>query len=188
MDFLRIKVQDWVEQGFVALIPTTPRCVNPFSVVSKLDQESGILKKRPVIDLSRCINKLTRSHPFTMDTLANCESSVMIADYQIIFDLENMYFHFQLHNTAKKFFTFTIPTGSGSFQYYQFNVMCYGYSLAAYVATRVITSIKAFLHKLGIRLSIYIHDGRVLAQTADECRFKAKLVIHVFQLCGFNIQ
>ena len=117
-----------------------------------------------------------------MDTLSNCELLVMIADYQIIFDLENMYFHFHLHNTAKKCFTFAIPTVSGTFQFNQFNVMCYDYSLAAYVATRVITSIKAFLHKLGIILSMYIDDRRVLAQTADECKFKAKLVIHVFQL------
>ena len=49
MDFLRIKVQDWVEQGFANLIPTTPRFVNPLSVVSKLDQESGILKKRVIL-------------------------------------------------------------------------------------------------------------------------------------------
>lgn len=188
MDFLREKVKEWNDAGFVSQTPVKPDILNPMSVVVKEDYVAGTTKKRPVIDLSRCINKVLNHRPFTMDTLSNCESSVIPNDYQIIFDLENMYFHFRLHKDHKQFFAFSIVNEYGENVYYTFNVMCYGYALAGYIVTRVINPIKSFLHKIGIRLSMYIDDGRILAQSDIECRFKAQFVLHIFQLCGFNIQ
>ena len=35
---------------------------------------------------------------------------------------------------------------------------------------------------------MYLDDGRVLAANTLECEVKAKFVLHIFQLCGFNIQ
>ena len=99
-----------------------------------------------------------------------------------------MYFHFKLAEEHQHYFSFSLPDKDGKPLYFKFLVMCYGYSLAAYIVTRVIVPIKAFLHKLGIRFSIYIDDGRVLAQTRVECEYKAKFALHIFQLCGFNIQ
>ena len=47
----------------------------------------------------------------------------------------------------------------------------------------------AFCHSLGIRLSIYLDDGRVLAASKWECEFKMKLVLDIFQrAAGWNIQ
>ena len=106
-----------------------------------------------------------------------------INDFQLVFDLENMYFHFKLHPDHRKYFSFALLDSQGILHHYQFNVMCYGYSLAGYIVTRVIVPIKAFLHKLGIRISIYIDDGRILAQTFAECSYKAKFTLLVFQLC-----
>ena len=188
MDFLMEKVTEWEKSGFVSQTLVKPAFVNPMSVVVKEDYVAGTTKKRPVIDLSRCINKLLTTRPFSMDTLSNCEPLVLPNDYQTIFDLENMYFHFRLHKDHKKFFSFSLSNALGEKTYYTFNVMCYGYSLASYIATRVINPIKSFLHKLGIRLSMYIDDGRILAQSELECRHKAHLALHIFQLCGFNIQ
>ena len=188
MEFLRKKVKEWNDEGFVSQTLVKPDIVNPMSVVVKEDFVSGTTKKRPVIDLSRCVNKRLTARPFTMDTLSNCESSVLPNDYQIIFDLENMYFHFRLHEDHKQFFAFSIANEQGENVYYTFNVMCYGYALAGYIVTRVINPIKSFLHRLGIRLSMYIDDGRILAQSEIECKFKAQFVLHIFQLCGFNIQ
>ena len=99
-----------------------------------------------------------------------------------------MYFHFKLNEDHKKFFVFSIKNNNDEDVFFQFNVMCYGYSLAGYIVTRMIVPIKAFLHKPGIRMSIYIDDGRILAQTKAECYFKAQFVLHVFQLAGYSIQ
>ena len=188
MSFLQEKIAEWVRAGFVSELSNKPKFVNPLSVVVKTDHASETVKKRPVIDLSRCVNKLLQTHHFTMDTLTNCESSVCSQDFQLVFDLENMYFHFKLHPDHRKYFAFALPDSQDILRYYQFNVMCYGYSLAGYIVTRVIAPIKAFLHRLGIRISIYIDDGRVLAKTFAECLYKTKFTLLVFQLCGFNIQ
>ena len=188
MEFLRSKVQSWIDDGFVQLIDTKPLYVNPMSVVVKQDLLSNKIKKRPVIDMSRCINKKLVKKPFTMDNLTVCEPSIRKEDFQVIFDLENMYFHFKLAPEHRHYFSFSLPDQNGGNLFYEFKVMCYGYSLAAYIVTRVIVPIKAFLHKLGIRFHIYIDDGRILGQSKSECYFKAKFAIHIFQLCGFNIQ
>ena len=188
MDFLREKILEWEKAGFVSRLARKPDIVNPMSLITKIDYASGVTKKRPVIDLSRCINKLLHTRSFSMDTLSNCESLILKNDHQVIFDLENMYFHFKLNEDHKKFFAFSIKNNNDEDVFFQFNVMCYGYSLAGYIVTRMIVPIKAFLHKLGIRMSIYIDDGRILAQTKAECYFKAQFVLHVFQLAGYSIQ
>lgn len=120
MDFLRKKVKEWNDEGFVSQTLVKPDIVNPMSVVVKEDFVSGTTKKRPVIDLSCCVNKRLTARPFTMDTLSNCESSVLPNDYQIIFDLENMYFHFRLHEDHKQFFAFSIVNEQGENVYYTF--------------------------------------------------------------------
>lgn len=188
LDFLREKTEAWIKDGFVQQVDIKPLYINPMSVVVKLDLNSNSVKKRPVIDMSRCINKKLYKRPFSMDTLSSIEPSLQRNDYQVIFDLENMYFHFKLAEEHQHYFSFSLPDKDGKPLYFKFLVMCYGYSLAAYIVTRVIVPIKAFLHKLGIRFSIYIDDGRVLAQTRVECEYKAKFALHIFQLCGFNIQ
>ena len=53
-----------------------------------------------------------------MDTLNNCESSVVPGDFQIVFDLENMYFHFRLHESEKKNFAFALPDVHGTTEFF----------------------------------------------------------------------
>ena len=47
---------------------------------------------------------------------------------------------------------------------------------------------KGFLHALGIKLSIYIDDGRVAAASPEETTAKTSLTLLVLQLAGLNIQ
>ena len=188
MSFLRDKVDSWISEGFVQRVSLKPQYVNPMSVVVKTDLLSNTVKKRPVIDMSRCINNKLRKTPFKMDHLSVIEPSLQKNDFQVVFDLENMYFHFKLAPEHRHYFSFSLPDENGELMYFEFLVMCYGYALAAYIVTRVIVPIKAFLHRLGIRFSIFIDDGRILAQSKSDCEFKAKFALHMFQLCGFNIQ
>ena len=51
------------------------------------------------------------------------------------FDLENMYFHVKLHPRSVKYFGLALVDEQGIKQYYQFLVMCYGYSGAVDVVT-----------------------------------------------------
>ena len=178
MEFLRNKVQSWIDNGFVQLKDTKPLYVNPMSVVVKQDLLSNKIKKHPVIEMSHCINKKLVKKSFNMDNFIS-EPSIRKEDFQIIFDLENMYFHFKLAPEHRPYFSFSLPDQNDGHSFYEFKVMCYGYSLTAYIVTRVIVPIK---HKLGIRFHIYIDDGRILGQSKSECHFKVKFAVHIFQL------
>jgi len=56
------------------------------------------------------------------------------------------------------------------------------------VVTRLLRPVKAYLHSLGIKLSIYVDDGRVSASTAEQTWKQFQFVLTVIQLCGWNIQ
>ena len=109
-------------------------------------------------------------------------------DFITSFDLENMYFHVKLHPDSVKYFGFCVPDIQGNPVYYQFLVMCYGYKRAVEVVTRLTKPLKAWIHDQGIRASLYLDDNLTMGQGYYECKFKFKLVLHVFQLAGWKIQ
>jgi hypothetical protein len=104
------------------------------------------------------------------------------------FDLKNMFFHVKLHPSVRKFFGFAVPDEKGDLTYYQFKVMVYGLKSAVHVVTRLILTLKAFIHQLNIRFSIYVDDGRCLGKQLQETQWKQWLVLNIFQLAGWSIQ
>jgi hypothetical protein len=44
------------------------------------------------------------------------------------------------------------------------------------------------LHQLGIKISIFVDDGRVSAKSEQQCWEQFQFVLTVLQLCGWNIQ
>ena len=103
------------------------------------------------------------SHAKLDDSVA--QELISKGGYMAYFDLANQFFHVHLHEADKKFFRFEIPGEDGSPEYYQFAVMAYGYSPAVEVVTRLLRPVKAYLHSLVMKLSIYV--GRVSASRAD---------------------
>jgi hypothetical protein len=53
MEVVREKVGEWASKGFVQRISEPAWCNNPLSVAAKVDHETGKLKFRPCIDVSR---------------------------------------------------------------------------------------------------------------------------------------
>ncbi len=104
------------------------------------------------------------------------------------FDLANQFFHVRLHQADKKFFSFELPGKGGVPEFYQFKVMACGYSPAVEVVSRLLRPVKAYLHQLGIKLSIYVDDGRVPASTDGKSWQQFQYALTVLQLCGWNIQ
>ena len=158
------------------------------TVAEKIEPDTKNIKFRPCIDMSRCLNKLVYKPKVTLDSLSVCEKILMENDYQTVFDLENMYFHIRLHQDSKKFFGFSLPAEGGGKEYFVFNIMCYGFAPAVTTVTCLVTPIKSYLHRLGIRFNIYVDDGRVIAQSKVECYYKSILATTCFQMAGFNIQ
>ncbi len=188
MKVLQDKVQEWRQEGYVERLSEPAWCCNPMSVAVKFDPVKEETKLRPCIDLSRHVNKCTRVSHAKLDDLSVAQELISKDDYMASFDLANQFFHVRLHEADKKFFGFEIPGVDGRPEFYQFTVMVYGYSPAVEVVTRLLRPVKAYLHSLGIKLSIYVDDGLVSASTAEQTWKQFQFVLTVIQLCGWNIQ
>jgi hypothetical protein len=158
------------------------------SVAAKYDPVNDETKLRPVIDLSRHVNKCVKDSHVKLDDLSLAEELIAKGDYMASFNLANQFFHVRLNPADRKFFGFALPSGEGTSDYFQFTVMAYGYSPAVEVVTRLLKPVKAYLHQLGIKLSIFVDDGRVSAAGKQETWEKFQFVLTTLQLCGWNIQ
>ena len=188
MPVLQEKVAEWHAGGHVEKLTEAAWSTNPMSVAVKYDPVKGETKLRPVIDLSRHVNKCVKVSHVKLDDLTVAEELISPGDYMASFDLANQFFHVRLRKVDRKFFGFALPDKDGGQDFYQFKVMCYGYSPAVEVVTRLLKPLKAYLHVLGIKLSIFVDDGRVSAVGREETWEKFQFVLTVLQLAGWNIQ
>ncbi len=65
--------------------------------------------------------------------------------------------------------------------------MAYGCKPAVTIVTRLLRPIKAFLHRFGIKFTIYINDGRISAATPSLCSDYMNFTLQVLQLAGWKI-
>ena len=66
--FTREKISQWIQEGVVHEVGECPKGVSPLTVVSKLDNTTGEVKKRLCLDLSRSINPMLSDLSTRMDT------------------------------------------------------------------------------------------------------------------------
>jgi len=145
-------------------------------------------KYRPCIDLSRHVNHLIADSSVKLDDLSTAQELIEPNDFMTSLDLENQYFQIRLHPDMYQYMGFSVPDSDGSPVFYVFKVMAYGCKPAVSVVTRLLRPIKAFLHSLGIKFTIYIDDGRISAATADQCSQHMTFALHVLRLAGWRIQ
>ena len=188
LDVVRGKVQEWLRDGYVEKLDGPAHCVNPLSVVLKYDPVSDVSKYRVVLDLSRHVNGCIVNRSSKLEDLSVTEAAVEPGEFLTAFDLKNQFFHVRLHESQKKFFGFAVPDEKGVMQFYQFQILVYGSKPAVAVVTDLLKPVKAYLHRQGVKLSIYVDDGRVGAGSEPEARAKTSLVLSVMQLAGWNIQ
>jgi len=188
MDSLRATVAAWEEGGYIQRVHSPPLCCNPMSVAVQYNAVLDTTKYRPCIDLSRHVNRCIAKSSVKLDDLTVAQELISPNDFMTSLDLENQYFQIRLNPEMSKYIGFMIPDQDGSPCYYIFKVMAYGCKPAVTVVTRLLRPIKAFLHSLGIKFTVYIDDGRVSAATADLCSSHMQFVLHILQLAGWRIQ
>ena len=147
-----------------------------------------MVKKRIFIYMSRHVNKCLKEQHIKLDEVSAVEALEMEGDLAGVFDLENQFFHVQLHPEAKKYFSFAVEKEDGEMQYYQYKVMGYGFAPAVSAVTRLIKPVMVYLHKLDIRGSIYVDDGKCRDQSKEGAEVAMELMLQVIQLAGWNIQ
>jgi hypothetical protein len=107
-------------------------------VAEKLDTQSGTLKKRVVLDLSRHMNKHVKKWNVQMEDLRATEGMREEGDWMAVFDLENQFFHVKLRPDAYGYFGFCVPDEDGTNKFYCFSVMVYGFASAVATVTRLV--------------------------------------------------
>jgi hypothetical protein len=66
-DTIDEKLKGWLQGGYVVEVSDKPFCCNPLSVVVKTDPDSGQVKKRLVLDMSRHVNDRLAPHSLRLD-------------------------------------------------------------------------------------------------------------------------
>jgi hypothetical protein len=89
---LREKVDEWHKEGHVEKLDGPAWCTNPMSVAVKYDPVKDEVKLRPVIDLSRHVNKCSKVSHVKLDDLSLAEELIDKNDYMASFDLANQFF------------------------------------------------------------------------------------------------
>ena len=163
---LRDTVATWEKAGFVERLSEPAFCCNPMTVAVQYNLAANSVKYRPCIDLSRHVNLHIADMGVKLDDLYVCEGLIAPGDFMTALDLENMYLHIRLRPDMKRFLGFAVPQEDGSTEFFQFRVMPFGVKPAVAVVTRLLKPVKAYFHRLGIKFSIYIDDGRVSAESS----------------------
>lgn len=123
-----------------------------------------------------------------LDDLPIAQELISPGDFMTCLDLENQFFKIRLHPDMRRYLGFQVPDENGDPIFFQFTVMAYGYRPAVAIVTRLIKHIKAYLHRLGIKYSMYIDDGRNSAATFIIRVEQSELSRLVLQLAGWRIQ
>ena len=189
MPFLWSKFIEWENQGFVLRVKERPHCVNPLTVGRQNILQSGTVKLRPCLDVSRLLNKLMPDEKVKLSDLTEAEKLVDKNDYLMSLDLENQYFHVQIQEKQWKYLGCQVQNPETEEKhFFLFKVMIYGLKNAVRVVTRLTKPIVAKLHQENCKFSIYIDDGRTVGKTAEETMKNNQKAINLFHSAGWNIQ
>ena len=179
MPQLRKTVSEWETAGFIEHLQSPAFCCNPMTVAVQHNLVTDVIKYRPCIELSRHVNRFIKDFLVKLDDLTVVEVLVSSGDFMTAFDLENQFFLVRLNPAMSDFLGFMVPDPSGTPVYYRFLVMPYGCKPAVSIVTRLLKPLKSYFHRLGIRFSVYVDDGRIYASTAIACDLHMTFVLDI---------
>jgi hypothetical protein len=145
------------------------------------------VKRRLCWDGSRFLNALLKVNKVKLAHLQAALEITREGDFQYKYDLANAYFHIKIRPDHRKYLGAKFQTKVGKQQYFIFNFMPFGLSAAVYVITKLMKPLQAFFNQSGIRHTIYIDDGRVVANTLEKARADYTLVRQVLTASGWRI-
>jgi hypothetical protein len=83
-------------------------------------------------------------------------------EWMAVFDLEAAYHNIRLHPDSYCLVGFMIPAEDGEECFYVFVVLPFGLASAAFVLYRMTKPVVQFLRLQGVRILLYVDDGRVI--------------------------
>ena len=185
--FLRKTILEMEEVGIIKFVNEKPFCTSPLTVAEKVEP-NGNKKLRLCWDGSRCVN-LCLSQPKV--TLAHLQRALEIThkdDYQVKYDLKSAFHHIKIHESHTKYLGAAFTTSTGRKQYFVFLYLPFGLGSAVHCITKLLKPIIAYLHCKGIRNTIFIDDGRLLAKTKEEAEDSRRLAYQALEKAGWILE
>jgi hypothetical protein len=186
MEFVREEVRKWERQGIVSFTNDIPEVVSPLTVATR-ESADGSVKRRLCWDGSRFLNPLLKDNKVKLAHLQAALEITRKGDFQYKYDLANAFFHIKISPNHRKYLGAKFLTEDGRHQYFIFNFMPFGLSAAVYVITKMMKPLQAFFNQSGVRHTIYIDDGRVVASTLQKARADYSLVHQVLKDAGWQL-
>ena len=135
---------------------------------------------RLIVDL-RHINTHLQQRSCKYETLQVLEQLAQAGDWMFSFDLKNGYYHVPIHESYRKFLTFSFEG-----RLYQFNVLPFGLSTAPLVFTKLMRPVVSFWRSKGLRLLPYLDDFLFLSSTIQEAGANRNLVENTLNCLGLQ--
>ena len=171
------EVQSLLAKGAIEIAPLpSPGFYSRLFVVMKA---SGAW--RPVNDLST-LNLRIQQTSFKMETLQSVLLSVRPGDWMVSLDLKDAYLQVPKHPELRKFLRFMVGE-----RVYQFKVLCFGVSTASQVFTRVMATVSAILHRMGVRLRRYLDDWLLQASSREQVLLAPRTVLRLCRSMGIVV-
>jgi len=186
-EIVREIVLDMIAKGIVTKVDKKPHCVAPLGLVSKLKSD-GSIKHRLIYDASRCLNLYVKDQHVSLTGLEEALEMTLPGDFQATFDLTSAYYHVKITESQRKYLGAHIVDENGESLYFIYNHLPFGLKCAVHCITKIMKPLLAFLHKQGIRIGIYIDDGRVLGGSKLETNDNLAFTYRILSEAGWQVE
>lgn len=187
MQIVKGIIADMIAKNIVYVVKKKPTCVNPLGLVSK-SQDDGTIKHRLVLDVSRHVNRFIDVPHVRLSHMDKAIELTKEGDLQLIFDLISAYYHIKIDKDQHQFLGAAFQNSDGSTVYIQYAHLPFGLASAVHVITKMWKPLTRYLTSLGIRASIYIDDGRILARTVEEAQISGRRAYNAITRSGWAIE
>jgi len=177
-------VDEMAEVGVISFVNEKPTCVNPLGLVSRTVK--GVLEDRLVFDGSRWVNLHVKPPHVKLSHVEKVLQTMRKDDFMATFDLKSAYYQIRMHKDSVTFLGASLQYPEGPC-YFVYNYLPFGLNTAVHVITKLWKLILGYLHKCGIRFSIYIDDGIIIAASKDQLHQDLDTVYDVVQKAGWQI-
>ena len=187
MPFVIQAVAELQKRGVIEFRDEKPLCVSPLTVSKKFGRD-GMTKNRLCWDGSRCVNLYVKEQKVVLSHLRRSLEITREGDFQVTYDLKAAYHHVRIHPSQTKYLGAAIPKPDGGKQYFVFLYLPFGLSSAVHCLTKLFKPVNAYIHEKRIRHSIYLDDGRIVAETKCKAEDQRTFVYKVLKSSGWILE
>jgi hypothetical protein len=109
-------------------------------------------------------------------------------DFQVVYDLSSAYYHIRIAEEHQEFLGAAFENSDGSTVFFKYCHLPFGLASAVHIITKIWKPLTQYLNGIGIRNTIYIDDGRILAESKEEAVRATIKAFNVVTRAGWAIE